>query len=151
MRGIQEKQEVRVNAEINIDNQFHIQGRSWGAAYWTFIDTVSCDWSQEESSSIAYSSVQPEGQCKVLKITGENLVAAAKKARATGLVIHIVKNGEENQIELRSYSPGWDSAKVQADPEIVTLLPFSTILEQGRTMIPYYLKQYAQPNKGHQL
>lgn len=78
-----------------------------------------------------------------MKITRESLIAAAGEARDTGLVIHIVKGIEGNEIELRSYSPGYDSAKVQADPEIITLLPFSVILELGRTMIPYYLKLYA--------
>ncbi|MEK3718895.1 hypothetical protein [Paenibacillus sp. FSL R7-0333] len=42
------KHEVRIDAEINIDDQFHIQRRPWGSEYWEHIDSVSSDWSQEE-------------------------------------------------------------------------------------------------------
>jgi hypothetical protein len=42
------KHEVRIDAERNIDDQFHIQSRPWGSEYWEHIDSVSSDWSVEE-------------------------------------------------------------------------------------------------------
>lgn len=78
-----------------------------------------------------------------LKITRKNLIVAAERARTTKLTIHIIKGKDGNEIDLRLYSPGLDSAKVQADPEIVVLIPYRNILEQDRTMIPIYLKDYA--------
>lgn len=41
------KHEVRVDHIENIDEQFHIQSRSWGSEYWEDVDSVSTDWSQE--------------------------------------------------------------------------------------------------------
>lgn len=42
------KQEIRIDRTINFDEQFHIQGRSWGSEYWHHIDSVSTDWSTEK-------------------------------------------------------------------------------------------------------
>lgn len=44
------KHEIRIDAEINIDDQFHIQARSWGAEYWQHIDSVATDWSSDDDT-----------------------------------------------------------------------------------------------------
>ncbi|MBP1309137.1 hypothetical protein JOD82_002157 [Paenibacillus sp. 1182] len=77
-----------------------------------------------------------------LALTSENLIAAAKKAQTSGLTIYIVKSKEGNKIDLRDYTPIIDAEKVQTDSEVVILIPFKSVLENTRTLVPIYVSEY---------
>ncbi|ADO59883.1 hypothetical protein [Paenibacillus polymyxa] len=79
---------------------------------------------------------------KRLALTSENLISAAKEAQTTGLTIYIVQSKDGNTIELRDYIPIVDAEKVQTDPDVVTLIPYKSVLEHTRTLVPVYVSEY---------